>query len=221
MTSQPNPSRRVDAVDRRRENALARLPRALFTTAQAHAAGLTRSDLRSDAVIPVLRGVYTHRATQIDHHLRCRATLLVTPRAARIAGLSAARLLGLPVPHDDRVTTVVTGVCATHTRGGRRAQGDASVHVWVRNADGDAALPVTSHPRLLGECLEQLPLVDAVVLGDAIANRLRPGAEQIRPARAVLQSRWRAVSCLVGRGSESPMESRLRMLLSWPASTSP
>lgn len=215
MTSQRNPSRRVEAVDRRRDLALARLTGGVFTTEQARLAGLTRSDLRSDAVTPVIRGVYARRGADVDHHLRCQAALLATPSGTRITGLSAARLLGLPVPHDDRVSIAVTQSCDTHTRATRRSRTVIDDHLWVRNRDGSAAVPVTSHRHLLAECVEHLALIDAVVLGDAITNRLRPGSgiEHAPPGRTVLRARWRQVVGLIRAGSESPMESRLRVLL--------
>lgn len=213
MTSQRNPSRRVKSVDRRREIALARLAHGVFTTEQARTAGLTRSDLRSDAVTPVIRGVYAHRGTDVDHHLRCRAALLVAPLGIRITGLSAARLLGLPVPHDDRISIAVTKSCDMHTQATRRSRAVIDDHIWVRNSDDSASVPVTSHPHLLAECVEHLALVDAVVLGDAIANRLQTGLEHVAPGRAVLRARWRQVLGLIRAGSESPVESRLRMLL--------
>ncbi|SNR32397.1 hypothetical protein [Blastococcus mobilis] len=70
-----------------------------YTRQQALAAGLTRSQLRTDGV-RVSRGAYVSRSVPLGVFAACCALFPVLPSAAVFSHATAAALLGAPVPHD-------------------------------------------------------------------------------------------------------------------------
>src|SRR3954469_17971154 len=85
-----------------------------FTTAQAQAAGLTHSALRSSEWRQVLRGVWVHSSVEETRELRFAAVKLVLPPRAVVCGLTAAWLHGADVRRADDLCVHVS-----FPRGGR------------------------------------------------------------------------------------------------------
>jgi very-short-patch-repair endonuclease len=160
----------------------------------------------------VIRSVWV-RGDAIDGDTRVRAALVLHPPDAVASHFSAARVLGLPVPeHLFEHVTVFRPE-------DRRWRPEIKPHVTkrprrvirvrgIRTTD-----PIMTFIQLAGS----LPLVDLVVLGDAIVKRYK-----VRPAKLVAACRTsdeyyarRALQAAlyVRRGVDSPMESRLRMLI--------
>lgn len=183
-----------------------------FTRRLLRTRGLDPNLVRRSEFCQVIRSVWVRRDA-VDVDTRTRAALALHPPDAVASHFSAARLLELPVPeHLFEHVTVFRPE-------DRRWRPELKVHVTkrprrivvvrgIRCTD-----PVTTFVQLAG-CL---PLVDLVVLGDALVKRFK-----IAPSRLVRACRectdYYAGAALVAaryvrRGVDSPMESRLRMLL--------
>jgi len=191
------------------------LRHAPFTIAQALAAGLTPEQLRGQAWMSVSRGWYRWVGLADGTDPRLRALADALPAGGAFAGLTAARLLGLDLPEPGCLEVVVP-----HDSGVTR-RGDARVRC-VQLAVGDviwrAGLPVTSPERTCFDLSGRLPLTEGVVAIDmALHQRLieldlfrayideRSGVAGVVGARRVVE--------LAEPKAESPMETRLRLLL--------
>ena len=132
----------------------------VFIGSHAVAAGvLTPRQLRSDAVVPLLHGVYRPRWVLPTHALRCAAACLLTSGEVLVTGRSAATVLDVDLARtDDEVEVVVPfGVVAPRIRG-----------VRVRRA---------SSPVGRGADVAGVRLVDDLRLGfDLAARHPRPRA---------------------------------------------
>lgn len=160
----------------------------------------------------VMRSVWVRRDA-VDDDTRLRAALVLHPADAFASHHSAARVLGLPVPEH-----LFEHVTVFHPED-RRWRPEIKAHVTqrprriitvrgIRTTD-----PVTTFIQLAGS----LPLVDLVVLGDAMVTKY-----DVRPARLVAVCRESGeqyagaalrAARYVRRGVDSPMETRLRMLI--------
>jgi very-short-patch-repair endonuclease len=186
-----------------------------FTVEEARRAGLTRWQLEGGAWTRLGPSTYVSTPLANDPVHKLVAALRRLPDGAAFSGLTAAWLHGLDVPPCSPIEVTVAEGAGVSARSGiavRRstfARGDV-----VRARD----LPATSVLRTVGELCGRLPLVEAVVIADAALHdrRLKPaqmsawaaanaGRRGIKNLRRVLDH--------VDPASESPMESRLRMLL--------
>jgi hypothetical protein len=169
--------------------------------------------LRRSEFCQVIRSVWVHR-DGIDSDTRIRAALALHPEDAVASHYSAAALLELPVPeHLFEHVTVFRPE-------DRRWRPELKPHVTkrlrrrpmivrgIRTTD-----PITTFIQLAGT----LPVADLVVLGDATVKRFHVAPRRLVKAcrdsdeyyaGAALQA-----ALLVRRGVDSPMESRLRMLI--------
>jgi hypothetical protein len=183
----------------------------VFTRTQANAAGLSDRVLQGPRVQRVFRGVYAEAGLDLDLRLRARAALLIAPTGAVVARQTAAVLLGGVVPADTRVhlrlpagRIRVPGII-DRTRSGE----------WPTARIG--GLPVTTAEDTFLDLAGELGLVDLVVLGDALGRRRRTTVTKLVAAAAQASGRHvalaRRAAGLVRAGVDSPMESRLRMLL--------
>jgi Protein of unknown function (DUF559) len=183
-----------------------------FTRGMLRARGVDTKVVRRSEFSQVIRSVWVHR-DQSDDDTRLRAALLLHPPDAVASHFSAARLLDLPVP--EHLTEHVTVFRAKD----RRWRPGLKPHVTKRPRKVMVVRgirctdPVTTFIQLAGT----LPLVDLVVLGDAIVKKYA-----VSPARLVKLCRFScdyyagaalAAALYVRRGVDSPMESRVRMLL--------
>ncbi|MGO4341324.1 DUF559 domain-containing protein [Pedococcus sp. 2YAF34] len=172
---------------------------------------MTDKALRGPRVQRVLRGTYVSAGVELDARVRALAALRLAPTGSVAARATAAVLLGAVVPHDTRVhlrmpagQLRLPGVDA-RVRRGRRP------HALVRG------VPVTTAEDTFVDLTAELDLVDLVVLGDSLVRRGRTSPERLVAVAARLRGRHarlaRRAAGFVRAGVDSPMESRLRMLL--------
>jgi very-short-patch-repair endonuclease len=196
-----------------------RLPRELlngpFTVEEAERAGIGRSRLRGANWKRIAPSIYIWSRLAEDPIHLLAATLRRLPTRARFSGLSAAWLYGLDLKPCSPIEATVPldeGVSARSGVALRRCALDDGDIVQVRG------LPATSALRTVAEVCSRLSLVEAVVVADAALHKQlisldqlkawvasHPGARGVRNLRRVVDYAEPA--------TESPMESRLRMLL--------
>lgn len=171
--------------------------------------GSTISGPRFRKLLPT---VYVDRATPVTPLLMAQAAMLVMPESAWASHTTAATLLGLPVPTDPRLHVSVP------TAADRRLKQALSLHIRPRPSttlvDG---LAVTTGADLFCELGEILTLVDLVVVGDAMVRaRLVRRGQLVKATAAVTGGHGvhvRRAAALVRDRVDSPMETRLRLLI--------
>ena len=187
----------------------------VFRGSVATASGLLTPDqLRGASWRPLFRDVYVHRAVQVTHELRIRGVVLLLPDAV-VTGRSAALLWGLHLlgTEDDVEVTLPPG---SHPRriGGVRARlaGLPDGHVGRRRG-----LPVTTPAATAVRLAAALPHDDAVA---AVDRLVATGVVDLGPMRALAAEgrgpasiRAQSVCALADGLSESPQETRLRLLI--------
>ena len=188
-----------------------------FTTAQGLAAGLSRAQLAGPDFVQVLRGVHAPTVAvtpSLRALTRVRAALLVHPSGAVASCSSAARVLGAPVP-----TEAVEHVTVAHPDQRRRRPG-IRCHVAALDRDEVQVVDgvrVTAPHRLFLDLADELGLVDLVVVGDWLLSRHQVTRASLTAycagARTRGSSQARQAAALVRDRVESPMETRLRLLL--------
>ncbi|RTL65160.1 MAG: DUF559 domain-containing protein [Pseudonocardiaceae bacterium] len=186
----------------------------VFRGSDELAAGrLTRGLLRSARYVRLFPDVYVPAGMEFDLTLRSRgAYLLVARRGGILAGHSAAALLGAGCASRDAPAEVLVGHDVRPHTGLLVHRGAVS--------DDDVMLVkgcrVTSPERTAWDLARRPDLTDAVVAVDTLAARwafdpavlLGRRRHRVRGGRMVEQ-----VVALADKRSESPMESRLRLLL--------
>lgn len=186
-----------------------------FMLNYARSLGLTRQHLRSSAWRSLGASVYAWRGIPDTPLLRLRAVQLRLPFDAVLSGVTAGWIYELlPWPRS-LIEVTVSENCGVSTRVGvlvRRGMLRPGERVQV------GELRVTSPLRTIADLAVRLDLTEAVVATDtALRSRLVTRAEldahvaALRGAKGVRALR-RVVEAADGL-SESPMESRLRMLL--------
>ncbi|MEU9507518.1 DUF559 domain-containing protein [Micromonospora sp. NPDC048170] len=197
-------------------------PRLAFLPFRASAAVadglLTRAMLRGPAWRRLLPDVYVHRDAlrAPDHRLWCDAVALLLPTGAAIAGASAAYLWGVDLLARDAPVSVLLPRSA-------RLRPHPRLGVTRSNLpESDLArfggLPVTTPLRTAFDLGRQAPRDEALVAVDALLHR-RVLKLPALSAYANIRRRWpglpllREVLALAEPLSESPMETRLRLLL--------
>ncbi|HEX2773457.1 MAG TPA: DUF559 domain-containing protein [Micromonosporaceae bacterium] len=201
----------------------ANLPRQLgflpFRGTQAVSAGLlTKRMLSGPTWRRLLPDVYiradAYRAD--DHRIWCDAAALVLPPGAAIGGRSAAYLWGVDLlARDSRVSVVVPRSARMRSHPGLTA-----AHAVLPDTDVTrfAGIPVTTPVRTAFDLGRSGARVDALIAVDALLNRRVVKLEALRsyaaghagwPGTALL----RELLSLAEPLSESPMETRLRLLL--------
>lgn len=160
----------------------------------------------------MFHGIYVAASVPWTPQLRTAAALVAFPDSASASHCSAARLHGVPVP--DCPAEHVTVVEAKE----RRQRAGIVCHVRedpvVRRVQG---VPVSDLAVLFVELASELNLVDLVVAGDWMMRRksmtrARLGAA-VDVATGRVASRAREALSYVRPDVDSPMETRLRMLL--------
>jgi very-short-patch-repair endonuclease len=184
-----------------------------FLGSAAVAAGLlTPAELRSSRFVAVFRDVYAPAGSALDLVERSRAAHLLLPPDGALGGYSAAALHGAVCGPPNAAAEIIA------PRGDvRKRRGLVVRQCALDPADVDevAGLRVTSPRRTADHLGRRLPLVDAVVALDALVRvgRFAPadllhGAVGARGCR-----RLRDAVALADARAESPMETRLRVLL--------
>lgn len=186
--------------------------RSPFTRAELAAAGLASSLLRRREFQQLVHGVWVHE-DGIDDLALIRAALALHPEDAFASHLSAAKVLGLPTP--DHLFAHVT----VSDEKDRRFRPQIKPHVTIRERRVVVVggIRTTDPIATFIDCAGWLSLVDLVVLGDALVKKFRITPAELR--RTCEQSKdyyaghaSRAAE-YVRTGVDSPMETRLRMLI--------
>lgn len=187
----------------------------VFPLAKARALGLSKDDLRGSAWRRVAHGWYRWRGCPPREEHLLTAIAATLPAGGAFSGLTAARLLGIEAPIPKRPEVVVPD--STHIAN----RAPATVRC-IRLDPPDVVLargfPVTSPARTCFDLAGRLPLTEAVAAIDMALHdhRVSLGALEAyvaahRGVHGVVKAR--RVLPLLEPKSESPMESRLRMLL--------
>ncbi len=201
--------------------ATARVPAALrdrpFTAEQAAAAGVSRSALRSSVWRKLLRNVWVHCEVPDSRELRLAAIKLVLGPYAFICGPTAAWVYGIDVqdPRGALIWVGYRGPTRPRQRAGTTVQQVGARDEELVVVDGVA---MTTPLRTAFDCARWLSVIEGVVVADALAHmnaiRLADLAELISTNRGGRGIRTAdEVIGLADAGSESPMESRVRVLL--------
>jgi len=183
-----------------------------FTRADAVAAGVDTKVLRSSRFRRLFRMVYVSRDA-VDPHTLVRAALVIHPSTAYASHHSAARFYGLPVPHDPDVH--VTVLAADDRRHRRGIRCHVTTHEpQVIEPDGIRV----SHPfQMFVELAGVLDLVNLVVVGDALVKMFEISPERLLVYCRTSERHHAATASLAASyvriGVDSPMETRLRMLI--------
>jgi hypothetical protein len=191
------------------------LTRGPFTLAEARRAGLARWHLEGASWRPLGAAIYVWAGLPETPVLKLEAARLRMPASAAFSGKTAAWLHGLDVAPCEPIEVILPGDGEGWERGGvkvRRVELDDCDVVARRG------FRTTSLLRTLSDVWQSLNLVEAVVVTDMGLHaglisyaEIREwvdghaGRKGVRTARRVLE--------LAEAGSESPMETRLRMLL--------
>lgn len=181
-----------------------------FTYDDARARGVTPRRLRHSHLAAPTRGLRVAGSLE-GMPERCAAYLLVLPRGRVVfSHATAAELLGLPVPADDRLhITVPKGVQV-------RRKGVVVHHGAIEGKRNLNGIPITSALRTWGDLSASLSVDDLVVLGDAILNHapgLERGLRQLAACRSGQRGvrAARAAALLIRPGVLSPQESLWRL----------
>jgi hypothetical protein len=172
--------------------------------------GLTAWDLRSGRYRRLLRGVYVAARVPVTPAVAARAGLLVAGAGAVASHQSAARLWGAIVPDD--------GLVHVTSRQRRRASG-LKTHRPKPGQRGTAVrgVRVTTVESTFLDLSDELGLVDLVVAGDSLVRATGISPEALVEAATTYRGKARRIArraaSLVRADVDSPMESRLRMLM--------
>ncbi len=189
-------------------------PRRPFVRSDALAIGVTPGRLRGPGFRTVLHGVLVAADVPDSPVLRARAALLVHPPRAVASHFTAARVIGAPVPPDPLEHVTVDDADDRRRRQGVRCHVAALCDADVRLL-GD--LRITAPNRLFTDLASVLGLLDLVILGDWLVRHGHTTVEGLvaycanRRGRAADAAR--AAAGYVRARVDSPMETKLRMLL--------
>jgi len=183
-----------------------------FTRSQAIASGMKARDLRVVGIRRLHRSVYVAADSADSPRQRTEAALHLFDEGAFASHASAARLWDLPIPTlpDEHISVLKP----KHRRANPGVRCHVQRHAEVQVRHG---LRVSTPVQLFVELASLLGLVDLVVLGDAMVKKglVTPEAllehcssSRLRGAKAALRA-----ARFVRPRVDSPMESRLRMLL--------
>lgn len=158
--------------------------------------------------------VYVDRSVELTPLLRARAALALHPATAHVSHVTAAQVMGLPVPATDRVHVTAA------RQDERRQRPGIACHVRCRETttvEHRSGLTLPSPLDLFIELAGVLDLVDLVVAGDAMVRRGLFTADELRSfcwaTRRWHSRRARRGAVHVRDRVDSPTESRLRLLM--------
>lgn len=184
-----------------------------FLGSAAVAAGLvTPAELRGPRFVAVFRDVFVPADLDLDLVQRSRAAHLLLPADGALGGYSAAAVLGAPCGPPNAPAEIVAPRGDVRKRRGLVVRQCSLDPADVRVVDG---LRVTA-PRCTADLLgRRLPLVDAVIALDALARIGGFGPEELLHGAVGARGcrRLREAVALAEPAAESPMETRLRVLL--------
>ena len=186
-----------------------------FSRPDALAAGLTDRQLQSGRFQRPHTGVYVAADVELTAALRAEAALVPFGPAAFASHATAARLWGLPIPAlpDEHVTVP--------TDAERRRRAGVRCHQVSRGSDLKvmvvAGVRVSAPEQVFAELAAELTLVDLVVVGDHLVRRGHVSLTRLRAFCATWAgpraAHARAAVAFVRERADSPMETRLRLLI--------
>jgi hypothetical protein len=154
--------------------------------------------------------VYVNAAARDSVDLRARAALRLAPDGAVLARRTAAALWGGIVPPATEIQLLVVPGTRLRVAG---IDARARAH---RDVAWRLGLPLTSPARTFVDLAGELGLVDLVVLGDSLVRRGVVTPEALIHAssgRSPIHRGARRAANLVRAGVDSPMETRVRLLI--------
>jgi very-short-patch-repair endonuclease len=187
----------------------------LFTSAEAGALGLTRSQLRGASYRRLGSGLYRWTGLQESPELLLSAFAQRLPAGAAFSGRTAAWLHGLDVEPCEPIEVTIPDAIGSRWRAGATVRRAALTRQEIVRRRG---LPTTSALRTVVDLGGRDPLTDGVVAADLF---LHAGLVTIAGLRSFVAAhpsakgiaRLRSLVGLAEPRAESPMETRLRMLL--------
>ena len=186
--------------------------RAPFTRKQAIAAGLTDAVLRGPSYQQVLWGVYISSRIALTLTVRSLAALMVAPAGSVVSHHTAARLWGGTPPETGELHITTAGSNRAKTRGIQAHRVTALPEAVTHHG-----LPVTSPEGTFVDLARCCDLLQLVVLGDSLVRAKATTPAALVAACAGIAGRAgalaRRAASLVRDRVDSPMESRLRMLI--------
>ncbi len=186
-----------------------RLP---FTSAEARAAGLTRGQLRTRRFERLLHGCYISSDVHVSERILVLAALKVVPQAAGCSHQTAGRVLGAAVPHSPLTHLAVPRECRSSPEGVQLHR-YASRPPMVRRG----GVWVTAPGQTFVDLAPGLPFVDQVILGDSLVRHAGTDAAALVEAASQARGRGaraaRRAAAYVRRDVDSPMETRVRLLM--------
>lgn len=185
-------------------------PRRPFRRADVPAGLMTQWQLRRAHRL-LFRGVYVHNDVVVTTRVQAQAALLVAPAGSYISHHTAAILWGGVVPDHPDIHVSSPGWRSKMAGiGAHRARPTQAVSVR-------GGLRLTTPVQTFLDLAQLLDLVDLVVLGDSLVKMKRCTAEFLIEAASTAKGPGAALArraaALIRKGVDSPMESRLRMLI--------
>jgi hypothetical protein len=170
-------------------------------------------ELRGSRFQKVIRGVYVYAGTDLTPEVLALAALKLHPAGAFVSHHTAAEVRGVPVPTCDRVHVTVQKQESRVQRHGVACH----VSCWERRIERVRGIAVSAPLDLFIELAGVLSLVELVIAGDAMVRAKLFTSHELRRF-CVATKRWhsrraRRGAAYVRDGVDSPMETRLRMLL--------
>jgi hypothetical protein len=186
----------------------------LIRRAASPVEGPTRHELSGPRFVPVVRGVHTAAAIDVDVTLRCRAALLVVPTGSVFSQWTAAALLGGPVMIKQPWIQLIVPPSSQRPR---RTDIRGTRHELVAaDITRRAGLPVTTPARTFVDLAERSSMPNLVAFGDWALSRGQATLASIDEAiaraggrRGVIRAR--AAAGLLDDNVDSPAESLLRI----------
>lgn len=199
----------MSAVPGRKPDLVVRRP---FTRADAVAHGITDRELRGPRFKSLFRSIHIAADVELTPLLWAEAALLAFPGGAHASHATAARLYRLPIPTIGSEHVTVPDARLRRRREGIRC--DVRAEARVRIVDG---LPVSAPEQVFLDLAADLSLVELVVVGDHLVRKGLVRLKQLRAFCASSSGRGaaqaRAAAAYVRERVDSPMETRLRMLI--------
>lgn len=184
-----------------------------FNRADARRAGIPVKQLTTKRFRKLFHDLYVSADLAITPAVLAAAALRISPLGSHASHFTAAQIWGGVVPDQP-----LTHVSSPHrrTRSERRGVGS---HETRRGSQVVIfqQLRVSSPEQTFIDLATELNLVDLVVLGDSLVAKRRTTTKEIVEAANAWQGRGsrlaRRAAHLVRAGVDSPMETRLRMLM--------
>jgi very-short-patch-repair endonuclease len=189
------------------------LVNAPFDLATAREFGLTEDHLRGKSWRRVARGMFAWHEIADGSIVKLQAALNQVPDGSVLSGLSAGWLHGLDLPPCSPIEVTVPIASRVSRRAGLSIHRSAEIERTLAKG-----LPVTSRERTITDLAGRAPLIEAVVVLDmALHRRMATTSVLIKwvgahPGRRGIATLRQAIE-LAEPKTESPMETRLRMLL--------